>query len=570
MVLLAGMLLALALWMLLGQGLAFVGAFRLPWALGLYLLALYPLTRWYTGDPSSPLTFPPPRPSLPRPLAWLLALAGWSVVGLALVPLLAWPVLTHRYQPWVLWDVVYYHLPKAVDLLQKGHMWNLALPYGQYPIGWETWLALLVGLHRNALGLGILSAWVVFMWALTMWTLMRQYGRLPSALAAFVVGVLVVAVHVGWRWTPWHVMSLLALDVGKNDLVAAVLVLAGLLHAAPERLHRRGFLLYLAAAWAVKPMAGAFLLAVWGFWLGRMAGAERRAWLMGGGLAWLLGSLWLLRNLVVMGRPFSPIASILQKRALLWHVFLPEFWQLPRYQLLFITGVVLGMGLWAWYQPSWRYRAGLLAGLYGLLLITPAVVLPGKEKLIQWRFALALLSWMWVLLASWVVEVWPWERLGFRRGAWFGLLVVLGLLGGAIYARVPRMWQWEPRAAWLIEDPFLEPPGSGPYRSVFDYIDSNLQHARIEAGVPFYYLYDPALTNEGVRPGHFPAGMPWVVPQPQPTHRLFCSLQWTWRGEAHVRDSQAVQEQKQRWQRQGYRILYSDPACVLAQISVSP
>ncbi len=547
-------------WMLTGQALAFLGLFRLPLALAVSAVAGYGVFRAY-GREGLPVV-PPPRVVFPRLLSWFLGATGAIALGVSLVPLLAWPVRTHKYQPWVLWDVVYYHLPKAVDLLQKGHMWNLALPYGQYPLGWETWLALLVGLQGNALGLGVLSAWVVGMWAFLMWALLRVEARLPAGLALFVVGVLAVAVHVGWRLAPWHLISFLHLGIGKNDHAAAVLVLFGLLHARPARFHRWGYLLALAGAWAVKPWAGVVLLG-----LGLVAVLRRpedRLHRLGAMVvALLLGNLWLIRNLVLMGRPISPIGEVLQRRALLWHVFRPAFWELPRYQLLFITGVVAGLVLWAVFRRAWRTPVAVLAWMYAVFLVTPAVVLP--SGVMQWRFALALLSWVWVLLARWGMEVWPWTRAPARRLAW-GLLALAGLAVWLSFPKVPQMWMVEPRARYIIEDPFLEPVGEGPYRSVFAYIDRNLRNARIEASVPFYYLYDPDLTNQGARPGHFPAGMPNAVPQPQPTHRLFCDLRWQWRGNALPQDPEEVQGVRRDWEALGYRILYVDAACVLAEI----
>ncbi len=557
---LIGGFLFLTSWVLTAQALAFLKHFRLPWAMAGSLILMGWFFHRYRRE-GLPFTFPSPAFPLPRWISWPLGITGAISTTIALIPLVGWPVRIHRYQPWVLWDVVYYHLPKAVDLLQKAHMWNLALPYGQYPIGWETLLALWVGVQGHALGLGILTALLTFLWIVLMWVLFRMEARLSPALALFAVGLLVVAPHVGWRLTPWHIIGFLLLGVGKNDLLAALLVLFGLLHARPERLHRWGYLLALSGAWAVKPWAGFFLLG-WGLIETLRFKDLRLPWIGAMGLASLAGSLWLIRNLVLMGRPISPIGAILQRRALLWKITQPDFWNLPRYQLVFISGVLFSLLLWAAHRKDWRHSVGLLTGLYAVFIITPAVVVPAG--FIQWRFALALLSWLWVLLARWGVEIWPWYRPWGRRAGLMAMGLALAVVW-AFFPRISEMWMVEPRAARIIEDPFLEPVSEGPYRSVFAYIDYNLRHARIEPNVPFYYIYDVAFTNEGVRPGHFPAGLPRAVPQPQPTHTLFCSLKWTWRGNALPQDPEAVRETRRAWQSRGYRILYEDSACVLAQ-----
>ncbi len=557
-----GSLLLVITWMLTAQLLAFLRLFRLPLAMAATGVLGYGVLSWYRRE-GFPVVLPKPQATFPSGLSWFLGMTGFIALGISLFPLIGWPVLIHRYQIWVPWDVVYYHLPKAVDLLQKGHMWNLALPYGQYPLGWEALLTLLLGLQGHALGLGMLSAWATAMWAFLVWALLRVEARLPVGPALFVVGLLAVATHLGWRLVPWHIISFLLLSVGKNDLLAAALVLFGLLHVRRERLHRCGYLLSLAGAWAVKPWAGIFLLGLGLAWTLRLPSGRAR-WLGEMSVALLLGNLWLIRNFVLMGRPLSPIADILQRRALLWQVFHPDFWGLPRYQLGFITGVLLGLLLWSLFHKAWRYSVGMLAGLYGVFVVTPAVVLPAG--LIQWRFALALLSWMWVLLVRWGMDVWPWTHsLGRRFGGW--VLAFAALAIWFFFPRIPQMWMTELRAKYIIEDPFLDPVSEGPYRSVFAYIDQNLHDARIEANVPLYYVYDAGLTNEGVRPGHFPAGMPNAVPQPQPTHRLFCSLRWQWRGNAFLKDPDEVQEVYRAWKARGYRILYVDQACVLAQLS---
>ena len=573
----AGWLLGVTVPLLVGQVLAFGRAFTVGRALALSGVLL-PLLAWcYAGDglPRGP----EPRP-LPRGVTAALALLAAGLWALVVLPVLLWPrtPLGGFMGGAITWDVVYYHLPKAVDLLQTRGLWNLAVPYGQYPLGWETLLALSVGLGRSAEGLGPAAGVALLGFLLGWLALLRRETGWPTAVLAVLVGGMVFSFYLPVPNNPWREFGRVVhytSGIGKNDLLAAALLLAVLLHGPWSRnpahrgWHPTGTGLSLAAALAVKPHAGLLAAALVAAGLvGHRPRPRARvilAWLAAAGL----GSLWLVRNLLLLGRPFSPIAEVLARRALLYALPDPALWRHPPKTWLLVTLALLGLSLWAARRPAWR--APVLAGwlLYAGFLVTPAGVQPRGSRLqVAWRLGLALLAWVWTLLWAGLAAVGPWPRRRLaRRGR--ALVAVLALLAaGGLLLRYGHRLRLEPEHAWLLYDPFPQPVGTAGYYSVFDYLHRSLRGAVVDFdGAPPWYVYDPGLTHRAVRPGNYPAGMPTAVPQPQPDHWLFCAAVWQPHGRAE--DPAAVAAQVARWQAAGLTVLYADAACALARAAPS-
>ncbi len=559
--------------LLVVQGLAFLKGFTLLRALVVSGLLLPVMAGLYVREGFPPL---PASPRFPRPLAWLL----WTLLGLWLAVLVLFPVVfwpRTRLGVFLPWDLIYYHLPKAADLVQRGDMWNLALPYGQYPLGWEGLLALSMGWSGTAEGVGPAMGLALVGLGLGLMLLLQREGKWPMVGAGVVVPLMFFSFHLPFPGNPWRVLGLVVAEsLGKNDVFAAALVLGALYHLplslrpAP-RGHGVGYALTLAAAFATKPHSGLMVLG-----LGLMAwwwsSRRRRAWrwdrVVVGGLSLAVGLLWLVRNLLLLGRPFSPIVAVLQRRAVMMAVWQPSFWQ-PWPKTFLLLGAFLALlTLVAWRRPAWRRPVAAAWWLVGVWSVTPAGVMSAGR--IDWRFGLAPLLWAWVLVLAGGTAI-----LRHRRWAWAGrpgvVLVLGGLtLGGGLWTgvRYAHFLSWEPQYGHVLYDPFPEPVGVGGYRSVFDYLDREVRYGTIHAdGVPFFYLYDPAWTNRPVRPRAFPSGMPRAVPQPVPDHWLYCAVRWDWRHRAYPEDPDRVRRVARRWARLGRDILYQDAACVLARKS---
>ncbi|MCX7976466.1 MAG: hypothetical protein N2646_05275, partial [Bellilinea sp.] len=123
---------------------AFLGIFRLLPVLLLgglvFIAAVWLFFRWDEGGLLAGLQ---QRGSIPAGTGWL-NWVGWFVSLLVfflviLLPLIRWP-----YSPIsdvLHWDAGAYHFPKAIELYKSGTYWDLSIPFGEYPNGFESLLA---------------------------------------------------------------------------------------------------------------------------------------------------------------------------------------------------------------------------------------------------------------------------------------------------------------------------------------------------------------------------------------------------------------------------------------------
>jgi hypothetical protein len=78
----------------------------------------------------------------------ILACAAALVILLIVLPTAAWP-----YSPiseTLHWDAGLYHFPKALEMVKTGSAWDLSIPYGEYPFGYESLIAFAGLLTRNS------------------------------------------------------------------------------------------------------------------------------------------------------------------------------------------------------------------------------------------------------------------------------------------------------------------------------------------------------------------------------------------------------------------------------------
>ena len=196
----------------------------------------------------------------PYYLNGVLYAASLMVISfLFLLPLVRWP-----YSPigdTLTWDAGLYHFPKAIELYRSGSFWDMGIPYGEYPIGYESLLAFGLVLTRNELLFGTIHALIAIYFVLTVWLLGCRYTRLSPPLLLFITSLLMLSGSFPVESNLWWVFYHLINTIGKNDLLLSAAVLTVILHAPVGPLQRKnayhtaGIMLATMIAISIKPNA---------------------------------------------------------------------------------------------------------------------------------------------------------------------------------------------------------------------------------------------------------------------------------------------------------------------------
>lgn len=295
-------------------------------ALGAGLAAAESLALGVVGLGSSPAVLPaiavvlwlagrhwlaePAVPSRHELLEWWAGLGSpeRTLLGAAGGLIAAWAAFSVRY-PELGSDAVAFRIPQVAAWVQSGrpeslpHLFDL-IPVQWYPQTHELLLTWLIGISRSLVALTLLSA---LMWALlaaSLWALLR---RLAAPVGLTALGVLAVAS-----------LPLVATQLGGPYTdIAAVAWLACTAALCAEAAQRPGALAPaivaagLSAGTKTTTLPALALLLGWGLWRARReSGAlPHLALAAAAGLALIGGGIWYLRDLVVHGSPFWPLAS---------------------------------------------------------------------------------------------------------------------------------------------------------------------------------------------------------------------------------------------------------------------
>lgn len=448
-------------------------------------------------------------------LALALNVAGFGLLFLlVLYPLITWPFSSITDQ--LPWDAGLYHFPKAIEMLTTGSAWDMTIAYGEYPFGYESILALAFGLNHAGYLLGIFHALIAVYFFLAFWLLIARFTWLPREVIALLVSFITISFllfpKVGsnpW-WVLWTQVSL----VGKNDLLLGAAMLAVALFiplsAGKEaRSHIPGLTVASMIALSVKPNAAplvalAWLALLYFLWRAGQLSASWR-WLSMGILAVLLGLLWVPRNLLAIHSLVGETGLKLAGKTILANLNEPAFYRHIEFPFLFTCAVVVAAFVFAIFSKRLSFVQALAALVLLLtFIVTPASAIPagGKQAVIAWRFALALLPLVFVLLLVFFeqplnrVYVWVSTR---RAPSMTVALVVLALAGWAVWAHADLL-ALNPKGDIVLRDAFREAVGVDGYHSAYDFAQKNIHNAvvLVENGEP-YYTYDTGFTNSVTR-----------------------------------------------------------------------
>lgn len=438
---------------------------------------------------------------------------------LVLLPLSLWPY-TNINQT-LAWDAGVYHLPKAIELLVRHTAWDFSISYGEYAWGFESLLTFSYILSKAGMLIGLTHALIAAFFVLALFFLTLRFSHLPDGLLFFGVVVVFCSYDLlrSFDSNPWWLFRLLAFSIGKNDLFLADGVLA-LLAFSP--LGRRGMQgLYSLAGMSLanllvlstKPNAVLIEAYVWGltFVLAFMAWRQNRTslarfaqlWILPA-LSFLVGGLWIIRNLIGTGQLMSQESLSIQQWSILNNLTNPFFYNYLDIQariLLALLALTLVFTLFS-KRFHWNIFALMLVMLLSFI-ITPATAFFGSNQVpseIDWRFGIYLLAFEVPLLLLMFDPILNWV-FSFKSQA-LQVVLALILLAATGWQSVLNRGRFAMNEKNLIvlHDPFKKPVGVDGYRSAYDYIQKNVHHSVVwvENGMPFY-LYDTELTNTVTR-----------------------------------------------------------------------
>lgn len=511
--------------------------------------------------------------SLSRGYDWLLYGAGLALFLLILfLPIWRWPSsgVYHDLE----WDAGVYHFPKAISLYKSGSVWDLSVPFGEYPYGYEGLLAFAMALSGDESLFGPLHALISAYFLLSLWLTGRRWTKVRDSLLFLSLCVLLTSgalIHTG---NPWWILDTLTWSIGMNDLFLSSLLLAGLLFAPfdrdspPHPMHAYGLSAVSMLALSTKPNAVLIIGPLWlltGIWAYRSRSSRDGLWRT---WSWrtflphlaiiLPGILWAFRNLAILGTLFTPKVLQLSAGSVINNLSNPYFYRFIPRTFVGVTLILVLATLGSLCRKRPPRRLALFFGLsYLSLASTPAgAFLKDLQTptIIRWRFGIPLLVITFFTLLI-VLEPLISRALSLlATGPPIRLAAALAVVLFASFA----IWETQGRLripddpTRVLRDQYDHPVGTAGYYSAYEYVQRNIRHAIVEVrnGLDFY-IYGPGYTNK-------PAGLqspPVIgggVDLAQPDYMVLLCTAW-WGGSGDCPDNVTEAAFRQRW-----KLLYID------------
>jgi hypothetical protein len=496
-----------------GQVLGLLGLYRSWIAVPLALLAALAAGYFYFKSLPVADTEQGPGDSALSKLDLVFGLCALALtVVLVAVPLLLWPASPAGKT--LTWDAGLFHFPKAVELFRSASMWDMNVCYAEYPLGYESLLSFALLLTGNTLLFGFVHVVLALFLIAAIWLLAKRYTKLPSGLLLLGTLLVLLSGFLDKDSNPWWVYYPLIFTVGKNDLfqgaaVLAVLAYAPIVAARDDReagWNPTGFALASMIAFSIKPnsliVLPLWLLAFYYLWKDSPSRAEflKRALLLAA--VALPGLLWVFRNLVALQALFTPAALKLTGWSIASNLANPNLYRhIPLYLYFFLAVVGLMVLLALLRRRVSLVAAITLAVLLAGFALTPASAFHGSTQgraEIAWRFAITFISYALVLLlvvvSPLLKKLLAWAA-GYRAVMVLLAIAALGLSGFFLW-RMSQLVRYAPQNAFILQDQFEQPVGTGGYHSAYDYARKNIHDSTliVDNGLPFY-VYDRGFTN---------------------------------------------------------------------------
>jgi hypothetical protein len=440
---------------------------------------------------------------------------------LVLLPVIRWPFSYSG--NWFAWDAGAYHFPKAIELFRSGSVWDLSIPYGEYPFGYESLLTFASSLSGNENLFGLMHVIILLLLVSSAWLIARIATNLSSGILFFSIILILLSDNIFRVFNIWRIFIQDIYTVGKNDLFLSAAQLAMIVFALiPYRNNKDKWILIGISfasmiALSIKPnsiflVAPILLLKIWEFVKSErilrrsphyFSEYFRRGLIIFFMLFLILpGILWALRNQISMGRLFSGGVLQLSSWSILANITNPYFYNyIPKNLILLVGLLIIGFILCLFRRKELR----LATFIYFLLLLafisTPVSGFFQRTDVptqVSWRFAETLLMFVFIYILLLmnqpigslikIIRSKPWMQIGFS-------LLVIVFSGWLLMNQSDKM-QWKSGNGIILYDQYIQPVGNNGYRSAYDYVQRNVRNSVIwvENGLPFY-VYGPGFTN---------------------------------------------------------------------------
>ncbi len=453
---------------------------------------------------------------LPFKLDWVIYVGSILLIGgMFLFSLVFWPQTVAG--NWFPWDAGVYHFPKAVELFRGGSINDMSISYSEYPVGYESLLALGLSMSRSDILFGSMHALIHLFFILSLWLLAVRFSRIPPSILLFLTTMMVKSGSIVKGLNIWQVFRLEIITVGKNDLFVAAAILSMLLffpldgNGKPKSKYFFPFSLASMLAISIKPNAIIVTVILWAavVWSSirqikkneETGGPDLRKW----PLNFLLiapGGLWVVRNLIFQGAVFSSDVLMGTASSILSNIRNPVFYSHIPGQLLLISGLVFAITILGFIKPKFfQWHAFFSVLLYLALLVTPhVIVFEYKETPVQFnpRFAEALIAYLFVILLVLlelpIHQILKWFYPNqFTR--FLFLLCFVITVSGTLFAFRGTL-RLRPENDIIRRDQYREAVGVDGYYSVYDFVQKNVRDSVVwvENGL-HYYVYGRDYSN---------------------------------------------------------------------------
>ena len=437
------------------------------------------------------------------------------------LPLLFWPFTRINHE--LNWDSGFYHLTKAAELVVSHSSWDLTIPYGEYPFGFESLIALSFLISPSGYVIGCVHALITLFFTLSLFLLVNRYVRIPSESSLFLV-IAIIASYDILRFTnlnPFMILRVLAFTIGKNDFFLSALIIAFIFFSpiGPDypKFNFLGLGLLSSLICATKPNGFLLLAFVWLLVLSLQINQRKnnsskkddfRIW---GGIIIVHVSclFWLIRNILVQNAMFSENLLEIQKNSIYENLFNPLFLNSLGFIPLMILAVLIISSFASIFIKRIHYSIPLLFGILNLtFIITPATLYFGasgnENATIFWRLGLFLLVYeipiFMILLDPVLIKILSLKSRKIKQ------LINVTITTFTVAIAIIASYQNYPRLIFdtthtiVLRDQYVRPVGVDGYYSAYDYIRKNVTNSVIwiDNGLPFY-LYGDKITNSVTR-----------------------------------------------------------------------